>query len=233
MAEEYLTDDEQFEAIKRWLAENGVWVVAGVALGAVLLFGYRYYESRQNERALRASALFGTLTDAIDKNDRAGARRIAESLIDKYAGSPYADQAELTLGRLFVDAGQPDKAIAPLAVVMTGSKDKALRNIARLRVARVQIDLGKPDEAIATLSGVDSTAFAARSHEVRGDALLAKKDLTGAASEYRAAVAASDPREGDVAELELKIADLGVTATPVAAAAPPATAATVPGAGKP
>jgi predicted negative regulator of RcsB-dependent stress response len=232
MAEEYLTDDEQFEAIKRWLAENGVWVVAGVALGAALLFGYRYYENRENARALAASALFGTLTDAVDRNDRAAARKIADSLIENYSGSPYADQAELTLGRLLVDEGKPDKAIAPLAVVMTGSKDRELRNIARLRVARLQIDLGKPDEAIATLAGVESTAFASRSHEIRGDALLAKKDLAGAAGEYRAAMAASDPREGDVSELELKIADLGVPAAPVAAVKVPPTAVAA-GAGKP
>ena len=36
MAEEYLTDDEQWEAIKRGIAENGLWVVAGVALGVAL-----------------------------------------------------------------------------------------------------------------------------------------------------------------------------------------------------
>jgi predicted negative regulator of RcsB-dependent stress response len=235
MAEEYLTDDEQFEAIKRWLAENGVWVVAGVALGAALLFGYRFYENRQNERALRASAQFGTLTDAIEKNDRAGAHRIAESIVEKYSGSPYADQADLALGRLFVDEGQPDKAIGPLLQVATGSKDKELRNIARLRIARLQIDLGKPDEAIATLASVASTAFGARAHEVRGDALLAKKDPAGAANEYRAAMAATDPREGDVSELELKIADLGVPATPVAVTTVPPSAAParVAGAGKP
>jgi predicted negative regulator of RcsB-dependent stress response len=233
MAEEYLTDDEQFEAIKRWLGENGVWVIAGVALGAALLFGYRYYENRQNERALRASVQFGTLTDAVEKNDRAGARRIAESIIEKYSDSPYADQAELTLGRLFVDEGQPDKAVGPLALVMTRSKDKELRNIARLRVARLQIGLGKPDDAIATLAGVDSAAFGARAHEVRGDALLAKQDLTGAANEYRAAVAATDPREGDVSTLELKIADLGVPASAVAAAPTPPSAARVAGTGKP
>ncbi|HMD75595.1 MAG TPA: tetratricopeptide repeat protein, partial [Steroidobacteraceae bacterium] len=168
------------------------------------------YESSHEERALKAAAEFGSMTAAIDKNDRNSARRIAEGIIQSYAGSPYADQAELTLARLFVDEGKIADAAGPLTVVMTNSKDSELRNIARLRLARIQIDLGKPDDAIQTLAGADSASFAARFHEVRGDALFAKKDLSGASAEYRAALAASDARGSDTALLQLKISDLGV-----------------------
>jgi predicted negative regulator of RcsB-dependent stress response len=41
MAEDYLTDDEQLEHVKRVVAENWVWVAGGVVLGAALIFGYR------------------------------------------------------------------------------------------------------------------------------------------------------------------------------------------------
>jgi predicted negative regulator of RcsB-dependent stress response len=44
---------------------------------------------------------------------------------------------------------------------------------------------------------------------VRGDALLAKKDTSGAAAEYRAALSGERSRSADAALLELKIADLG------------------------
>ena len=59
---------------------------------------------------------------------------------------------------------------------MNDSKDTELRHIARLRLARVLIDQGKPDDALKTLAD-EPGAFAARYHEVRGDAFLAKKDL--------------------------------------------------------
>jgi predicted negative regulator of RcsB-dependent stress response len=105
---------------------------------------------------------------------------------------------------------------------MTSSKDSELRNIARLRLARLQIDQGKPDDAIQTLAGgADSVAFASRYHEVRGDALLAKKDTSGAAAEYRAALSASDSHGADAALLELKISDLGVAPAPVVTKAVP------------
>jgi len=212
MADDLLTEEEQIEAAKIFVKENGIWLVVSVLLGAGLVFGYRYYESSHEERALKAAAEFGAMTAAVDKNDRNSARRIAEGIIQTYAGSPYADQAELTLARLFVDEGKIADAAGPLTVVMTSSKDSELKNIARLRLARIQIDLGKPDDAIQTLAGADSASFAARFHEVRGDALFAKKDLSGASAEYRAALTASDARGSDAALLQLKISDLGVAA---------------------
>jgi predicted negative regulator of RcsB-dependent stress response len=214
MAEDLLTDDEQWEAIKRWSTENGIWLIAGLALGAAILFGYRYYGAYRTERDLRAATQFNEMTAAIDQNDRAGARRTGAAILQAYAATPYADQAELMLARLFVDDGQLANAVGPLTHVMNDSKDAELRHIARLRLARVLIDQGKPDDAISTLAATPPGAFAARYHEVRGDALYAKKDLSGAAREYQSALGSSDSRSVDVALLELKLADLGATAAP-------------------
>jgi predicted negative regulator of RcsB-dependent stress response len=222
MTEEFLTDDEQIEVAKRWLAENGAWLLGGVVLAVALFFGFRYYEGHSAERDLRAGAEFDDLTAAIDKNDRVAARKIATGLIATYSGTPYADQAQLTLARLEIDEGHDANAVAPLTQVMEHSKDPGLQSVARLRLARIQIDAGKPDEAISTLAVTEPAAFSARFHEVRGDALYAKKDLPGAAGEYRAALAASDPRYGDAALLQLKISDLGVPPAPAAIPVPDA-----------
>jgi hypothetical protein len=107
---------------------------------------------------------------------------------------------------------------------MEHSADSELRHVARLRLARVQIDQQKPDEALKTLSD-DPGAFAAAYHEVRGDAYYAKKDLTQAAEQYKAALAAGSAKSMDSALLALKIADLGVPQTPPAPPAPPTGAA--------
>jgi len=209
MAEEYLTDDEQWEAVKRWIVENGVWVVAGIVLGVGGLIAYRYVDSSRNERALRASVRFSEMTAALEHSDRKASRQIADGLIKDFPSSPYADQARLTLARLFIDDGQAANAVAPLTQVMDESKDTELRHIARLRLARVLTDQGKPDEAIKTLAEDKPGAFAARYHEVRGDAFYAKKDFKSAVSEYQAALSAGEAGNVDSALLELKIADLG------------------------
>jgi predicted negative regulator of RcsB-dependent stress response len=217
MAEDYLTDDEQLEHVKHVIAENWRWVVGGVVLGTALVFGYRYYDSNLNSRALRAAAQFGDMAAALEHNDRNKARQAADGIIKDYPTSPYADQAQLVIARLYVDDGQLASAVAPLTQVMNVSKDTELRHIARLRLARVMIDQGKSDDALNTLAADTPGTFAARTHEVKGDAFYAKKDFKSALTEYKAALEGGDARSVDSALLQLKIADLGVPAAPAVA----------------
>jgi predicted negative regulator of RcsB-dependent stress response len=79
----------------------------------------------------------------------------------------------------------------------------------------VLTDQGKVDAAITTLAEPMPAAFSARYHEVRGDAYVAKKDLSHAAAEYQAALGAADASGINAALLELKIQDLGTAAAPV------------------
>jgi predicted negative regulator of RcsB-dependent stress response len=231
MAEDYLTDDEQLEHVKRVVAENWVWVLGGIVLGAALIFGYRYYDGYRNERALRAASQFGDMTSALEREDRNKARQIAAELVKDYPTSPYADQSQLVMARLYVDDGQLANAIAPLTQVMNNSKDTELRHIARLRLARLLIDQRKPDEAIKTLAEDTWGAFAGRAHEVRGDAFYAKNDVKSATTEYKAALSGGDASSIDSALLQLKIADLGAPPAPATAMTPTAApGATAPGA---
>jgi predicted negative regulator of RcsB-dependent stress response len=218
MAEEFLTDDEQLEAVKHLIAEYAPWLIGGVLVGAALFFGFRYFQSYNNERAFKAAAQFSAMTAALQANNVEKSRQIADGLIKDYASSPYADQAQLTMARLDVDEGQLGKAVIPLTQVMNESKDTDLRQIARLRLARVLTDQGKPDEAIQTLAAPIPAAFAAPAHEVRGDAYLAKKDIPHAVSEYQAALGMADAGGVNAPLLELKIQDLGAVPPPVAAA---------------
>jgi predicted negative regulator of RcsB-dependent stress response len=215
MTEEYLTDDEQLEAVKHMMVEYAPWLIGGVLAGALLFFGYRYYQSYTNDRALQAAGQFGAMTAALQANAPDKSRQIGEALIKDHANSPYADQAQLILARLDVDEGRSDRAIAPLTQVMNNSKDADLRQIARLRMARLLIDQGKPDEAIQTLVEPIPAAFAARYHEVRGDAYLAKKDAAHALAEYQQALGADDASGINASLLELKIQDLGAVPSPV------------------
>jgi predicted negative regulator of RcsB-dependent stress response len=217
MAEDYLTDDEQLEHVKRLFAEYGPWVIGAVILGLGLAFGYRYYLSHLNQRALEASAQFADMNSAVQRNDDAKARQLAGELVKAHPTSPYADQAQLVLARLAVDEGQDAGAVGPLQVVIASSKDSELKHIARLRLARIQIDQGKPDEALKTLSDPPGS-FAARYDEVRGDAYYAKKDLAKASQAYKSALGQGAGENMDSALLALKIADLGLPD----AAAPPA-----------
>jgi predicted negative regulator of RcsB-dependent stress response len=220
---EYLSEKEQWEQIRTWVRENGLWVVAGVALAAAGLQGWRWWQAHLDERGVKASAAYTRMIDALEKGDRTQAFVRLGELERDYPSSPYADQAKLLAARLYVESNELDKAAHELETVMNSSRDHELALVARMRLARVEIAQAKPDAALATLNAAESGAFAARYHEVRGDAWYAKGDRPAALKEYRSA--AGSPDLGDAALLDLKIADLAAEAPPASAAPPPAPAA--------
>lgn len=207
--DDFLSERDQWEALKRWLRENGAWMVAGVIIGVAGLFGYRWWEERQAERAHVAQARYADVLAALTRNDKTRATELADELQRDFAGTPYSDQAQLVLARAHVESRELDAAIRRLRDVMDHSEDEALRLIARERVARVQLAQDRPDDALATLAGAKPGAFAPRFEELRGDALLRKGDTTGAIAAYRAALASTEPGVVDAGQLQLKLNDLG------------------------
>jgi predicted negative regulator of RcsB-dependent stress response len=211
MAEDLLTDEEQLQEVKRLLKEYGPVLIIGALLGVGGFFGLRYYHGYQDEQGLKAAAKFNEMAVALQLNDTKKAREVGTVLVKDYPRSAYADQAQLTLGRIEVEEGHGDKAVEPITDVMNNSKDDQLKLIARLRLARVLIDQNKPDDAIKLLDDPKVGTFAGRFHEVRAEALKAKKDTAGAVKEYKAALADAETAGADGTLIEMQLADLGVT----------------------
>jgi predicted negative regulator of RcsB-dependent stress response len=206
--DEFMSETEQWEALKRWLRENVLWIVAGIGVGVLALAGWRWWEARTERLALEAGAKYQQVIEALGRDDRDRGIAIIEELRRDYPSSPYVDQAELAASRVFVDRNELDKAAERLRRVMEESEDRELALLARLRLARVQLAQQRTDDALATLRAVDPGAFAPRYHEVRGDALLAKGDRDGALKAYQEARAGDVAAVVDTALLDLKINDL-------------------------
>lgn len=211
--EDYLSEDEQAEKLKRWFRDNWLWLAGTIALAVAAGFGLRWWESRQQATGVNAAAKFGELLRTLEANDRPAGLKLAGEIAAEYGKTPYADQAELVIARVHVEAGEYAMAEERLRKVIDGSEDPELALVARTRLARLQIAQDKPDEAIATLAAIDAASVDARVNEIRGDALLAKGDRAGALAAYEAAQKASvvsGPASGLVDQdlLELKIADL-------------------------
>jgi predicted negative regulator of RcsB-dependent stress response len=220
---EYLSEKEQWEQIREWVRSNGVWVVAGVAVGAAVLLGWRWWQAYRDTRALQAGEQYSQIVQALEKGDRTEALVHLGELERSYPSSAYADQGRLLGARVYVDSGDLDRAAGELESVSAHSGDHELALVARLRLARVQIAQGKPDVALATLNAVEPGAFAPGYHEARGDAYYAEGDKAAALGEYRAAAAGSGPSAAPDPLLDLKIADLAANGTPgqaTSAAAP-------------
>ena len=220
-----LSEGEQWEAVKAWLRQNGLAIVAGALIGIIALLGWRWWQNRQDTQALAANAAYERLLGTFDTGDVEGALKQLEVLLKDYGNSAYAAPAQLAAARIHVARNELDKAAARLRDVAEKSKDPQLKVVARLRLARVQIAQGKPDEALAMLGTGDVGAFQWLFAEARGDALYAKGDRAAALKEYEAARAGRQPGtqasgpDGAGELLDLKINDLRAEA-PAAAAVP-------------
>lgn len=214
MVDEFLSEREQADQLRRWLRENWIWLVAGVALTLAGYYGYRWWESRQATRAVAAGERFAAMLEAIGAGRSEDGVKIAGELTGEYADTPYAEQATLVLARMDVDGGDFAAAEAKLARVADGSKDPDLRTVARIRLARVQLAQGRYDDALATLDKVVAPSVEARVLELKGDVKLAQGDRAGALEQWRKADAsvAADPASAgqlDAELLRLKIDELG------------------------
>jgi predicted negative regulator of RcsB-dependent stress response len=206
-----LNEKEQVELAKSWLKDNGLWIFAGIAIGALGLAGWGWYGERRVTQAETASARYEEAVTAFQRGDPARGNTLVEELNRDHSGTPYSALGTLLSARAQVEANELDKAAASLKSVMETAGDEEVRLIARERYARVLSAQGKHDEALAALAFEEAGEFAPRFADVRGDVLLAKGDRAGALREYLAARSGGGNGRVDTDLLELKIRDLGGT----------------------
>ena len=211
-----LSENEQLEAVKAWLRSNGPSIIGGLALGVLLVVGWRWWNGRQQTDALAANAAYEQLLQTFtpDAKPEDVESRLA-TFKTTWARSAYVMPAELAVAAVLVDRNELDKAAAHLRTVTEDAKDEALREVARVRLARVLVSQGKADDALALLDKGKVEGYEAAYAEARGDALFAKGDRAGALKQYQDAKSAADPLPSAAlgrTALDLKINDLSAEA---------------------
>ena len=208
--DEFQSEKEQIEEIKKWWKQNGGFIITGMILGIGVLGGWKYWNDFKEGRASAASAQYEQLTQAIARNDRNGATDLLNSVSTDFGATPYPSQAALAMAKFYVKSDEPELAATQLRFVLDNSKDDYLRLVARHRLARIQLSQNRADEALATLEVVNPGSFAARIHEVRGDAYAALGRMDDARSEYQSALDNFEPGLIDQQMVEMKLNNLTV-----------------------
>ena len=188
--DEYMNEQEQWEYVRNWVRQNGAWLLAGVVLASAGLWGWRSWQAHREAMLLEAATQYQQVLAAVGRNDLQAVIAAADKLTAAHPRTGYADQAQLVAARMQVEGNQFAGALVRLQQVESSTRDDELKLVVRLRVARLQIEQNRIDDALATLNAVQPGAFAGRYAEVRGDALLAKGDKSGALKAYREAQAA-------------------------------------------
>lgn len=212
-----LSEEEQWELVKRWLRENGPSIVVGVVVALLAFAGWRWWQARGEQNEVAAVAAYEMILQTFDAGKTDEALAQIELLRKEHPKSGYVDSADLAAARVFVAKNTLDQAVERLERVTRSANDEQLRPIARLRLARVQAAQGKHELALTTLGTADMGAHQAAYVETRGDILLSKGDRAGALAEYEKA-RKLQPEDstgtGVAALLDLKIDDLRPAVAP-------------------
>lgn len=181
-------EQEQIEAVKKWIAENGWFMAIAIIVAAVLLFGYQQWRRVDERKSIEASSYFEQLLNNLSTQNNAAADQSAHYLITHYAHSTYAQLAELLLAKEAVKQGHYTQAQSQLQEVIDHGHLPALKEIARLRLARLYIERKQPQDALHTLKKVDAKTYQADVKVVEGDAYLAENNINAARASYQQAL---------------------------------------------
>ena len=226
---DYATDDEQVEALKRWWDANGLYVIGGIVLGVGALVGWNWYTGVQQRAAEEASGLYQTLLDSVEAGEVDAAQAAIDALQQEHAGSTYAGHAWLAAAKLHMDSGDAAAAADSLTRMLDTDVHPELRTIARLRLAQTYLYVERFDDAYDVLQAVTDGYQTARVDELLGDIERARGNTDAARLAYEAALAAPSEQSGiDPGYVRLKLAQLpSPPATPDTEPAPDATAPVV------
>ncbi len=183
--DDLLSEKEQIEQIRNWWSEYGGYVIFGIAAGALILFGYNYYQTSRLNQQLQASAIYETLTNHVVDGDLEDAEVLAGQLGTEFAGTTYAAQSKLAMARLYMDKNRDQDAADVLGEILAGDGDDAIKHVARVRLARILLYQDKAAEVVELLQGEENAAFAATYGEILGDAYHALGRIEEAQAAYQ------------------------------------------------
>jgi len=196
----YSTEEQQEEAIKRFLKDNGMSLVLGAVVGLSGIWGWNYYQKTQLETIAQNSIEFSKVAKAKD------VVTVGEKFATAHGDTQYGQLAQLLVVKSLVEAKDYDKAIVILKDVMASDVDSSVKSVAAIRLARIELATGKTDEALATLDALADKAFASIKNELSGDAYLVKGQVEQARAAYQAALDAAGEQVSN--DLRMKFNDL-------------------------
>jgi len=207
--EDYVSDEQRVEALKKWWQANFSSVIWGLALGFAVLTGWNIWQTTQQRKAEGASGLYEQLFKAVDAKQTEPAIKLSERIIEQYQGTAYATYATLFSAKLKAESGDLAGAKKTLSDLLAASKDDDIKHLARLRLGGVLLALGDNEAALKLIEPLkprDMGKYEGLYEELKGD-LYAALDRT---SEAQAAYELAKEKGEAAPMLDLKINNLAV-----------------------
>lgn len=204
----YTSDAEQVEKLRRWWKEYGWATALGIVLAIIIVVGWQVYRRYESHKEQGASLIYTTMmSNSYDKNFTS-ATNAANALIKDYAGTSYADLANMWLAKYAVTQEHYQQALQYLQKVQAHGAMKSLQQIAAIRRAEIFLQLDKPKMTLAAIAQVYDKAYMGRIDELKGDAYWAMKNLDSARRWYQLSSQAYQKVGLPAPLVAMKLADL-------------------------
>lgn len=200
----YHSDKEQIEMLKDWWRENGKFILISI-ISAVLLSGiWHYWQDYKNNHIAEASLLYERTLVYESNKQYTEVDQFVSKLIKDYASTPYASLASFISVQNAIMQKELPQAVQKLDWVISHSRNKDFKQIARLRKARILNELKSYNQALSSLNVVDSDTYLPAILEVRGDILKAQGETQKAHLAYQQALSMLDQESPNRSLLQMK-----------------------------
>ncbi len=184
---EYLSEEEQVEALKKWWQDNGRSVIVGVVIGLGAVFGWQAWSQYQQKLAEQASHRFAQMQFAMEAGNHDAVEKQAELLAADHADSSYTLFAALYKAKIKQERGDSEGAQEDLEWVLANTDEPGLQQLARLRLIQLLLEINDTDKAADILAQADSDNFAGEFAALRGDLARLQGDNEEASKAYQEA----------------------------------------------
>lgn len=210
------TDEEQGEALKRWLAQNGLGLLVAIAVGVGSVLGYQQWQQYQINQQSDAAGRYQELIELSAVNfseqdtdaDYERLLTVADGLRQSHAGSNYAALGAGIVAAQAVERGDFDLAVSQLTYAEAELELPELKAMASLRLARLELELGQGDAALSRVRSMSAEFFKGSRSELEGDILVALEKPLEARDAYLKAQASLTEAGLNTAVVDLKLSAL-------------------------
>lgn len=202
--EQFATEEQQVEAIKRFWKENGMAIVIGAVVGLGGLWGWRYYNETTIVSQQAASDKYQQFSQQLSEDSSVEA---AKAFVNANRDSGYSQLTAMQLAQKAVTDDNLEEAAKQLAFILEQGNEGGLVSLAALRLGRVQLAQQQLDKALATLGKIEGESYVAQVEELKGDIYVAQKQFDKARVAYGSAL----EKAANNNLLKMKLDNLSVT----------------------